>query len=346
MQHQIHPNKIRQVLFLLFIGFLGLLLAYEMYYFLNAFLGAITLYVILRSANFYLIIKKKWKRWASALVLIISSIVLLVIPFAWLTSVIIDKISPYLQNPDIFKTYFESLHQYILTNYKIELFSDANYQKANSMLVSFVQNAVGGTMNGIGTIFFMYLILYFMLTQCMEMELSFNKSLPFNQKNTNNIIAELKSMIYSNAIGIPLVAIIQGFVGFIGYWIFGVQEFILMGVFTAISSVIPLVGTMVVYIPLMLIQFSQGNFYQAIGVGLWGLIVVGSMDNVARLFLQKKLADVHPLITLFGAFIGLNMFGFLGIIFGPLIISIFLLLVRIYIDEFGLSKEDKIKSEL
>ena len=58
--------------------------------------------------------------------------------------------------------------------------------------------------------------------------------------------------------------------------------------------------------------------------------------------MQKKLADVHPLITLFGAFIGLNMFGFLGIIFGPLILSIFLLLVRIYIDEFGIADADQL----
>ena len=65
------------------------------------------------------------------------------------------------------------------------------------------------------------------------------------------------------------------------------------------------------------------------------MIVIGSVDNVVRLLLQKKLADVHPMITLFGAIMGLNIFGFFGIIFGPLLISIFLLLVKIYIDEFG-----------
>ena len=342
MLHQIHPNRIRQILFLLFIGILGFVIAKEMYYFLNAFLGAITLYVILRSSLFHLIIKKKWKRWIAAFVLILSTIILLVIPFAWLSTVIINRMSPYVQNPDTIKSYFESIHQYLLVNYKIEIFSADNIQSANTFVVNFAKNAIGGTMNGIGTFFFMYLILYFMLTQCLEMELWFKKSLPFKQKNVTNIITELKNMIFSNAIGIPLVAIIQGFVGMLGYWIFGIQEFVLMGVFTAISSVIPLVGTMIVFIPLMLLQLSIGNIYQGIGVGLWGLLIIGSMDNVARLFLQKKLADVHPLITLFGAFIGLNMFGFLGIIFGPLILSIFLLLVRIYIDEFGIADADQL----
>ena len=68
---------------------------------------------------------------------------------------------------------------------------------------------------------------------------------------------------------------------------------------------------------------------------LWGVVVIGSVDNVARFMLQKKMSDTHPLITIFGVIIGVNLFGFLGVIFGPLLLSIFILLVKVYIDEFG-----------
>ena len=71
-----------------------------------------------------------------------------------------------------------------------------------------------------------------------------------------------------------------------------------------------------------------------IGITLWGLIVIGLSDNVIRMILQKHLGDAHPLLTVFGVIVGLNMFGFLGLIFGPLIISLFLLLVKIYVKEF------------
>ena len=63
--------------------------------------------------------------------------------------------------------------------------------------------------------------------------------------------------------------------------------------------------------------------------------MIGSVDNIARFLVQKMLADVHPLITLLGVIMGINMFGFIGVIFGPLVLSIFFILARIYVDEFG-----------
>lgn len=67
---------------------------------------------------------------------------------------------------------------------------------------------------------------------------------------------------------------------------------------------------------------------------MWGFFAIGSVDNIARFVLQKRLADVHPLITILGVLMGIGLFGFLGIIFGPILISMFILLVRIYNDEF------------
>jgi predicted PurR-regulated permease PerM len=131
------------------------------------------------------------------------------------------------------------------------------------------------------------------------------------------------------------VALIQGVVGTLGYWLFGVDEFLLMGILTAISSVIPIIGTLAIYLPLAIYQYVEGGAFEGIGVALWGLIVIGSIDNIARFLVQKKLADVHPLITLLGVIIGINMFGFIGVIFGPLLLSVIFILGRIYVDEFG-----------
>ena len=113
------------------------------------------------------------------------------------------------------------------------------------------------------------------------------------------------------------------------------EEFLLMGILTAISSVIPIIGTLAIYLPLAIFQFAVVSPWQGIGVALWGFIVIGSVDNIARFLVQKMLADVHPLITLLGVIMGINMFGFIGVIFGPLVLSIFFILARIYVDEFG-----------
>jgi predicted PurR-regulated permease PerM len=115
---------------------------------------------------------------------------------------------------------------------------------------------------------------------------------------------------------------------------------------TAISSVIPIVGTLVIYLPLAIFQFVVGGSFEGIGVAMWGFIVIGSVDNIARFLVQKKLADVHPLITLLGVILGINLFGFIGVIFGPLLLSVFFILSHIYVDEFGsvdANKPDMIK---
>lgn len=311
---------------------------------LGAFLGAITLYVIMRNWMLKLVVDYKWKKWLAALTLIISSVIILVIPLAWITSVAINKITPIIQNPTQITAILEQIHQYLISKFNIDILNAENIKKINGQVVPYIQTILGGTLNGIGNVFFMYLMLYFMLVEIVSLESWLRNHLPFKQVNSNKFISEFRNLVYSNALGIPIVAFIQGLTGLIGYWIFGVQEFVLMGLLTAICSVIPMVGSMIVYVPLAIYMLSMGQTWQGVAVALWGFIAVGSVDNIARFMLQKRMSNVHPLITLFGVFIGINLFGFLGIIFGPLLLSMFLMLVRIYIDEFGKADADRIES--
>lgn len=341
MQHQIHPNKIRQVLFLLAVITLGIIIGREMYFALGAFLGAITLYVLMRKAMVHLISEWKWPKWWASLCLILLSIIILVIPVAWMASVLLDKVTPIIQNPALLNDFFVRIHEYLLNQFKLDIFNAENIQKINEQLLPILRKMIGGTVSSVASMFIMYIILYFMLVNTMQVELWLRKRLPFNQTNVHHVIRELRGMVLSNALAIPMVAFIQGLVGMIGYWIFGVKEFILMGLLTAICSVLPVVGGMIIYVPLGVYELANGHIWQGVAILLWGFLLIGSIDNVARFILQKKMANVHPLITLFGVFIGVNMFGFIGIIFGPLLLSMFFMLVRIYMDEFGVADADE-----
>ena len=106
-----------------------------------------------------------------------------------------------------------------------------------------------------------------------------------------------------------------------------------------IGSMIPFVGTLIGIVPVFLLTLSSGNSFEAWGILLYGIIVVGSTDNIIRLYLLKKLDNVHPLITLIGVIVGLPLFGFIGLIFGPLLISLFMLLVKIYYNRYGNTPE-------
>jgi predicted PurR-regulated permease PerM len=74
----------------------------------------------------------------------------------------------------------------------------------------------------------------------------------------------------------------------------------------------------------------NGDWVHALGLAIYALLVITNVDNLIRFILQKKLADIHPLITVFGVVIGLSLFGFMGIIFGPLLLSLFLLCIDIF----------------
>lgn len=335
LRTQIHPNTIRQLFFLALLIFMGFIILKELYFMLGAFLGAVTLYVILLYPKKILTIKYNFPSWLAALTLMGASFIIMVIPLAYLASIGVDLLMPVIQEPKILTDAFEQIHGFLLSGFGIDVFNPDNVGKITEQVLPFTQKTLGGTFSAIGNTVLMYLVLYFMLVQTRELEFWLKKALPLKSGNTKKIISEVRNLVYSNALGIPIVAFVQGIVATIGYSIFGVKEFLLMGLLTAISSVIPIVGTMLVYLPLAIFQFSKYGAYSGISVALWGFIIIGSVDNIARFLVQKKLADVHPLVTLLGVFLGVSVFGFMGIIFGPLLLSVFFMLTKIYINEFG-----------
>ena len=158
--------------------------------------------------------------------------------------------------------------------------------------------------------------------------------IPLKPANLNILASETKMMIKANAMGIPVISIIQGFFAALGYWIFGVDEWGLWGFVTGVFAFFPLVGTMIVWVPLAAYLFIHGNNWAGVGLTAYSLIVTGNVDYIARLKLMKYMGDVHPVVTVLGVIVGLNLFGFIGLVFGPLLISYFLVLVKIYINEF------------
>ncbi|HXL01475.1 MAG TPA: AI-2E family transporter, partial [Dysgonamonadaceae bacterium] len=136
------------------------------------------------------------------------------------------------------------------------------------------------------------------------------------------------------AIGIPLLAIIQGMFAYGGYLFFGVSNALLYAVLTAFATILPIVGTTIVWLPLGISIMIGGDLRAGLGLIAYGFFVISTVDNVIRFILQKQLADIHPLITVFGVLIGIPMFGFWGVIFGPLLLSLFILFFNMYRHEY------------
>lgn len=331
---QIASNKIRQVLFLCSILLLGVLLFLQMTFMLSSFLGAITLFMILRKPMYRLVYEKAWKKWAAASILMTTSFLVIVIPFAWVGYILADRISPLFSNPQILTDVAHKIQSYLNTHFGMDILSAKNLEKVTSTITEIVPPLISSTANAFMNIVIAYFLLWFMLVNAGDIERWLLRKLPFKPENRSIVLGEVKKSVMSNAIGLPIMGLIQGVLAGIGFWIFNVQDPVIWGIVTGICSFIPFVGTMAAWVPIALLTFANGDINNGIGITLWGLIVIGLSDNVIRMILQKHLGDAHPLLTVFGVIVGLNMFGFLGLIFGPLIISLFLLLVKIYVKEF------------
>ena len=130
-------------------------------------------------------------------------------------------------------------------------------------------------------------------------------------------------MIRANALGIPAICLIQGLVATLGYFLFGVTDWGLWGFVTGVFAFFPIVGTMIIWVPVVIMMFTTGHNASALALTLYSIIITGNVDYLARITLLKKMGNVHPMVTVLGIIVGLNLFGFVGLIFGPLLVSLF-----------------------
>ena len=334
MHNTIDQNRLRQIIFLLLITGLGILLFIELYSFLPAALGAATLYILLRKSMFYLTEKRKWRPGAAALLLMFVSLILILLPLWMLVDMLYDKVTYAVSHANEWIDAIKRTLAEFESRYNIELLSDENIARIGNTISTAVPQILGATFNGLTAIFFMYFILYFMFVSGRAMEKVLYDYIPLQDRNVERLEKEIHTMVVSNAIGIPVVAIAQGIVGLPGYWLIGVNEpFFWFGV-TCIAGMIPVIGAALAYIPLTIMFLANGAIGQGVAMAIFGFGIIGTVDNVLRFSLLRKIGDVHPLTTVFGVIIGLNLFGFIGLIFGPLLISLFNLLLRIYSSEF------------
>ncbi len=332
---QIDSVVIKQIALILLICVLVGLICWNLALFIPSFLGAVTLYIICRKYNFYLIEEKNWKPWQSATVLMLASLIILILPVYFTIDQLVSKLGNAQAYMEKFNIFLEKIHQFIYRKIGFDILSKENISKVSNFAGSFSTKALSTTFNTFTVVVSMYFILYFMFVKARLFERIVARAMPFKKTNTQMLGDKFVKLVMANAIGIPVVAIGQGIVAMIGYYIFGAPSVMLLFALTALASMLPVVGAAIVYLPVGIFMIAEGQTGQGIGVLVYGLVVVGLTDNLLRFTLLKRLEDIHPLITVFGIIMGMNIFGFMGLIFGPILMSITVLLIQVYRDEFS-----------
>lgn len=330
----IPSHTIRQVLLIGLIFALFVVLFWNLSFFIPALLGAYTLYVLLKKPLEWLIDRWKWPKKVAAATLLLASFLLLLLPINGMISMIGKRVLALSQDSEALLQNAEQVVRKIEHQYGVSLLNPENIKTVGDWAVNQVQGILSATVNGLALVLVLYFILWFMLTESRKMEKSFFEWMPLQHDNVIYVRKELNNLVWGNALGIPLMGLVQGLAGLLIYWILDVPDPWLWFFITCIAGMMPLMGAALAYVPLALILLAEGAEMQALILFLYGFIVVGSIDNIARMWVLKAINQTHPLITLFGVIVGLQLFGFIGFIFGPILIELFILLLQIYHKEF------------
>lgn len=312
----------------------------ELYIFFPGLLGALTLYILSRSSYFQLVYHYKWRKgWTAGLYLFVYFLLLTILVY-FIFILLEKKVQPFLNDPTTALSNVKAAILEVQQKEGITLVSEETLVNLQQKISNILPSMLNNTIILLANLAILLFVLYYMLVHGKAMESFMERVLPLKKINIHLLAVETKVLVKASALGIPLISILQGITATLGYVIFGVNEFILWGFLTGVFAFFPVIGTMIIWVPLVIYMYISGDTLNAVGLAVFSFVVTGNVDYLFRISFLRKMGDVHPLVTVIGVIVGLSLFGFIGLIFGPLLVNYIILLFKIYTNEFIETEKD------
>lgn len=311
---------------------LGAVVAYAIAPYASGLLGAAILYVI--GAPIHRRLSRLIGAHAAAALVLVLLAVLIILPGAWLLNLVI------VQAPIMLRSLQNSTFLTRLSDLRIDgVDLGAQIATASGALISWLSgHAIGffgsATRSALNLVI-AFFALYYLLISASTAWRWVAAFLPFSKESNEQLRERFTSITEAMLLGTALTAILQGaLIGF-GFWMVGLPNAVFWGVITAFASILPVLGSALVWLPGAIVLLAQQRFGAAIALLVIGGLLASNLDNVVRPVVYRKVSDVHPLTTLVGAFAGVSLFGLVGLLLGPLAITYFFELIDIYEQEYG-----------
>ncbi len=300
--------------------------------FASGLMGALVLYVI--SAPIYRRIAARAGRGPAAVAVSISALVLVLLPAVWLTVAALGNVPDALGQIGRSAT-FAQIQGLRLGQWEV----GAQLARTGEVVFTWMSRqafaVLGGITLAIINLVIAVIALYYLLRSRDAGWSYVRPIIPFSNAGAEALRSRFTSVTRATVLGILATALAQGTTLAFAFWIVGLPNVLVWGVVTGLVSILPVLGSALVWLPGVLVLVSSGR-YGAAGVLLAiGLIVVSNIDNVVRPMVYRHVSGLHPLVTLVGAFAGVRLLGLAGLLLGPLAISFFFETVRIYGEEYG-----------
>ena len=300
--------------------------------FLGGLLSAVVLAVLLAPAQRRLAPRVGPRR--SALVLTLASILLLVAPLALLLAASVQE-APRLLQRVLASAAFARLSELRVGPLDV----GAQVADAGRDLVTWgstrLVSAAAGVAHTVLNLLLAVVGLYYLLPNGAALWRRVRAFIPFSDTGVDHLAERFSSITEAALLGILATAVSQGLTVGLGFWIVGLPNPVLWGAVTGLVSVLPILGSAIVWVPAVAVLLLSGRPGAALALGLIGAVIVSNIDNVVRPVVYRRVSGVHPMASLLGAFAGVEMFGIIGLVLGPLAIAYCLELIRLYQMEYG-----------
>jgi len=305
---------------------------YHLRPYLNAFFGALILFFLFYPIYKLFVVNFKIGKSFSAILIIILTLIIIIVPLIFIVnaaskeiSYVTDNSEELLSKIDIIDAKYPAIHLKETINNNLPTITTFG----GKVLINQINNII----KVIILLFIMYATLYYLFIYHDSIQKKVKDLLPFNKENSNRLVSNFRRVTMGILISTGLIAIIQGLLLGLSFFLFGVKGAILWGIVAAIFSFLPILGLTIIYIPFSVIYILNQNYLAGFGILICGALISLS-DYLIRPPLQRRFGDIHPLISIIGLFIGISAFGFIGIIMGPLLITYVLLTYNMFMQEY------------
>ena len=314
---------------------LGIAIVLALSPFLSGLLGTAVLYVMF--VPLYRRLERSMRSGPAAMLTLLVALVAIGLPLVWLIGMVIG------QAPDALRGVQGSALFTRVASLRVgSMQVGAELAKASGTIVSWLSSQlfafVGGATSAALNLVIAFFGLYYMLRSGPTVWETVRPYIPFSPQTADALRDRFVSVTEATLLGTVLVAVMQGVVIGLGFWIVGLESPLFWGTVTAFASILPVLGSALVWLPAVIVLLVENRPGAAIALAIIGGGIASNLDNLLRPIIYKRVSDLHPMITLIGAFAGVKYFGLLGVLLGPLAIAYLFELLLFYREDYGIGE--------
>ncbi|MBN1275782.1 AI-2E family transporter [Candidatus Woesearchaeota archaeon] len=308
------------------------------------YMGFIILSIVIAYAAYPLyerILRWLKRPWLASAIMVFLAAVVLFLPSIFLMRELVSQASSTISSIDmeVVTRVTDRASELLHVNLDVASIISTTTSRMKDFFLNESISVISGIADSVIGIIITFFVLFYLFRDGKHLYRAIYDLLPLNKKHKDVLFGEMQIVTNAVIYGQLIIALIQGLLGGLAFLIFGLENPVFWGFIIAIISFLPVIGTLVIFIPAGLLQLSHGNLVPGFGIIIFGVVLVMNVDSIVRPLIISEKSRLNAALILIGVIGGLKAFGFMGFVLGPLVLALLISLLQAYRKDFRPSKE-------